>query len=35
VLTRLAEEENSLVGFFAMDYVRYRDRTMVGIPFIK
>lgn len=29
-----AEEENLLVGFFAMDYVAYRDRTRVGIPFI-
>ena len=29
----LVEEEKSLIGFFAMDYVRYRDRTVVGIPF--
>lgn len=29
-----AEEETLLVGFFGMDYVRYRDRTRVGIPFI-
>ena len=29
-----AEEETLLVGFFGMDYVRYRDRTIVGIPFI-
>lgn len=29
-----AEEETLLVGFFGMDYVRYRDRTTVGIPFI-
>ena len=28
------EEETLLVGFFGMDYVRYRDRTRVGIPFI-
>lgn len=30
-----AEEETLLVGFFGMDYVRYRDRTRVGIPFIQ
>ncbi len=29
-----AEEETLLIGFFGMDYVRYRDRTTVGIPFI-
>ena len=29
-----AEEETLLVGFFGIDYVRYRDRTRVGIPFI-
>ena len=28
------EEETLLIGFFGMDYVRYRDRTRVGIPFI-
>ena len=28
------EEETLLVGFFGMDYVRYKDRTRVGIPFI-
>ena len=28
------EEETLLIGFFGMDYVRYRDRTMVGIPLI-
>ena len=28
------EEEILLIGFFGMDYVRYRDRTWVGIPFI-
>lgn len=30
-----AEEETLLVGFFGMDYVRYRERTRVGIPFIQ
>ena len=29
-----AEEETLLIGFFGMDYVRYRDRTRVGIPLI-
>lgn len=28
------EEETLLIGFFGMDYVRYRDRTRVGIPLI-
>ena len=28
------EEETLLIGFFGIDYVRYRDRTRVGIPFI-
>lgn len=28
------EEETLLVRFFGMDYVRYRDKTRVGIPFI-
>lgn len=28
------EEETLLIGFFGMDYVRYRDKTRVGIPFI-
>ena len=28
------EEEALLIGFFGMDYVRYRDRTRVGIPLI-
>lgn len=31
---RIAREENLLVGFFGMDYVRYKDKTRVGIPFI-
>lgn len=31
---RIKREENSLIGFFAMDYVRYKERTRVGIPFI-
>ncbi|KAM0793958.1 Isoprenylcysteine carboxyl methyltransferase family-domain-containing protein, partial [Usnea florida] len=31
---RIEREETLLVGFFGMDYVRYRDRTSVGIPFI-
>lgn len=31
---RINREENLLVGFFAMDYVRYKERTRVGIPFI-
>ena len=29
------EEETLLIGFFRIDYVRYRDRTRVGIPFIQ
>ena len=28
------EEETLLIGFFGMDYVRYRGRTRVGIPLI-
>ncbi|KAF6225038.1 hypothetical protein HO133_010233 [Letharia lupina] len=31
---RIEKEETLLVGFFGIDYVRYRDRTRVGIPFI-
>ncbi|KAI4207501.1 MAG: hypothetical protein LQ346_000546 [Caloplaca aetnensis] len=31
---RIAKEETLLVGFFGSDYVRYRDKTMVGIPLI-
>ena len=29
------EEENLLIGFFGMDYVTYREKTRVSIPFIK
>ena len=31
---RIEKEEGFLVGFFANEYVRYRERTRVGIPFI-
>ena len=31
---RIEKEEMLLVGFFGDEYVRYRDRTWVGIPFI-
>lgn len=31
---RIEREETLLVGFFGMDYVRYRDGTRVGIPFV-
>ena len=31
---RIEKEETLLIGFFGMDYVRYRDKTRVGIPFI-
>ena len=30
-----SEEENYLIGFFGMEYVKYRDKTRVGIPFIQ
>jgi protein-S-isoprenylcysteine O-methyltransferase len=32
--TRIAKEEKFLVKFFGQDYVRYRERTPVLIPFI-
>lgn len=28
-------EEQLLVVFFGNDYIRYREKTPVGIPFIK
>jgi protein-S-isoprenylcysteine O-methyltransferase len=31
---RISGEEELLVAFFGDDYVRYRKRTSVGIPFI-
>ncbi|KAF2763368.1 ICMT-domain-containing protein [Pseudovirgaria hyperparasitica] len=31
---RIASEERYLVGFFGEEYVRFRARTPVGIPFI-
>lgn len=31
---RINREENLLIGFFAMDYVRYKEKTWVAIPFI-
>lgn len=31
---RVAKEERFLVGFFGQEYVQYRARTRVGIPFI-
>ncbi|CAF9917309.1 hypothetical protein IMSHALPRED_003531 [Imshaugia aleurites] len=31
---RIEKEETLLIDFFGIDYVRYRDRTRVGIPFI-
>lgn len=34
MLTRFVEEEKYLVGFFGDEYVQYRERTTVGIPFI-
>jgi protein-S-isoprenylcysteine O-methyltransferase len=33
--TRIAKEEKFLVKFFGQDYVRYRERTPVLIPFIR
>ncbi|CAL3970999.1 hypothetical protein PZA11_007372 [Diplocarpon coronariae] len=33
--SRIRGEEQLLVGFFGEEYVRYRQRTRVGIPFIK
>ncbi|PBP18711.1 prenyl cysteine carboxyl methyltransferase Ste14 [Diplocarpon rosae] len=33
--SRIGGEEQLLVGFFGDEYVRYRQRTRVGIPFIK
>ncbi|PBP17841.1 prenyl cysteine carboxyl methyltransferase Ste14 [Diplocarpon rosae] len=33
--SRISGEEQLLVGFFGDEYVRYRQRTRVGIPFIK
>jgi len=33
-MLRIAREETLLIGFFGMDYVRYKDKTRVGIPFI-
>lgn len=33
-VSSITEEETLLVGFFGSDYVRYRDKTMVGIPLI-
>lgn len=33
-MQRIAREENLLIGFFGMNYVRYKDNTRVGIPFI-
>jgi protein-S-isoprenylcysteine O-methyltransferase len=32
---RIVREEKLLVGFFGNDYVAYRKRTRVGIPFIQ
>jgi protein-S-isoprenylcysteine O-methyltransferase len=32
---RIEGEETFLVGFFGDEYVRYRERTRVGIPFIR
>lgn len=29
-----AEEEQYLISFFGKDYIDYRARTRVGIPFI-
>lgn len=31
---RIAREEQLLVAFFGNEYVAYRKRTLVGIPFI-
>lgn len=31
---RIRGEERLLVGFFGEEYVRYRERSWVGIPFI-
>ncbi|KAL8723301.1 MAG: hypothetical protein Q9225_000353 [Loekoesia sp. 1 TL-2023] len=31
---RIEKEENLLIGFFGQDYVRYKNRTAVGIPLI-
>jgi len=33
-MLRIAREENLLIGFFGMDYVRYKEKTRVGIPLI-
>ena len=32
---RIEKEEGFLVGFFGKEYVAYRARTAVGIPFIR
>lgn len=32
---RIRGEEKLLTGFFGDEYIRYRERTRVGIPFIK
>lgn len=29
------DEEKHLISFFGDDYVTYREKTWVGIPFIK
>lgn len=33
-LTHLADEEKHLIAFFGNDYVKYRVKTWIGIPFI-
>ena len=31
---RIEKEERFLVRFFGEEYLRYRERTVVGIPFL-